>query len=211
MEILRSELRNINTDLNLEVEDVIVMQKNQQTAHFPVAAVLKAVERHIPTLYSVDGGELEEYRVDEILGAAFDMKKVAVEQEKAKEEKRPMSEQNITYNITNNFSGDFHGDQNCGSTVNHNTTEDAKELLQQFLTYLDRRDEKTAKALMDLLETLRKNQEPAVQELAADVENGTKKGKNIFQSFTSAVGKALEVGANAVAIAPVIEKFLAGL
>ncbi|MCD8189362.1 MAG: ADP-ribosylation factor-like protein [Clostridiales bacterium] len=139
LEILRNELRNINTDLNLEAEDVIVMQKNKQIAHFPVSAVLKAKDRNISALYSVDGGELEEYRVDEILGAAFDMDKVAAEQEKAEEEKRPMSEQYIAYNITNNFSGDFHGDQNYGSTVNHNTTEDAKKLLQQFLDYLEPR------------------------------------------------------------------------
>lgn len=207
---LRSELERINKDLNLDAEDVIVMKKNQQTAHFPVAAVLKAVERHIPTLYSVDGGELEEYRVDEILGAAFDMDKVAAEQEKAEEEKRPMSERYITYNITNNFSGDFHGDQNYGSTVNHNTTEDAKKLLQQFLDYLERRDEKAEALLTEALAALRENREPEVQKLVAEIDDTAKK-KSCLQSVTSVLGKVIEGGANAAAIAAALAPLLAGL
>ncbi|MCD8051057.1 MAG: GTP-binding protein [Clostridiales bacterium] len=209
LEDLRSELERINKDLNLEAEDVIVMQKKRQTAHFPVAAVLKAKKRNIPTLYAMDGGELEEYRVDEILGAAFDMDKVDKEKEKAKEENRPMSEKNMsggnTY-VNNYFSGGLHGGQNFGSTVNNYTSEDAKELLQQFLTYLERRDEKVEALLTSLMADLRKSQEPAVQELVAEVDDTAKK-KGLVPSFIGAFGKALEVGANVATFAPFIYKY----
>ncbi|MCD8352731.1 MAG: ADP-ribosylation factor-like protein [Clostridiales bacterium] len=198
---LRSELERINKDLNLEAEDVIVMKKNQQTAHFPVAALLKAVERNIPTLYAMDDGELEEYRVNDILGAAFDMDKVDKEKEKAKEENRPMSEKNMsggdTY-INNYFSGGLHGGQNFGSTVNNYTTEDAKELLQQVL---DHQERVTAQFTDALLEILRESREQPVQKLVAEVEPAPQK-KNPLEVTRDLLSDSSNLATVASAVAP---------
>ncbi|MCD8008845.1 MAG: leucine-rich repeat domain-containing protein, partial [Clostridiales bacterium] len=210
LEILRSELRAINTDLNLEAEDVFVMRKNQQTAHFPVSAVLKAVDRNISALYSVDGGELEEYQVNEILGAAFDMEKVEKEKKKAEEEKRPMSEKYILdFSNAQNVNLALNSTVTDSFSINHfndQASEEAENLLQQVLAH----QERVTEQFMDkLLEVLRESREQSVQKLVAEVDTAPQKKKSRLEVVRDLLSDGSNLATVAGAIGPHLPTLLA--
>ncbi len=152
LQTLRQEILHINQELNLQAKEYIVMQKNKQTARFPLIPVLKAKTKGITVLPSLEDDELEMYPVDDILGTALGTENIEsinrAIRESPQQDPASVMQQTIVQGNYYNFS-------NCPI---RNSSADAERILQTVLEHQDTANDRLVTTLISIFESQKRRQ-----------------------------------------------------
>ena len=169
LQTLRQEILHINQELNLQAKEYIVMQKNKQTARFPLIPVLKAKTKGITVLPSLEDDELEMYPVDDILGTALGTENIEsinrAIRESPQQDPASVMQQTIVQGNYYNFS-------NCPI---RNSSADAERILQTVLEHQDTANDRLVTTLISIFESQNAGKE--VQQLAQEMKKDAKDKK----------------------------------
>ena len=201
LQTLRQEILRINQELDLQAKEYIVMQKNKQTARFPLIPVLKAKTKGITALPSLEDDELEMYPVDDILGTALGTENI----ESINRAIRESPQQDLASVMQQTIvQGNYYNFSNCPI---RNSSADAERILQTVLEHQDTANDRLVTTLISIFESQNAGKE--VQQLAQEMKKDAKdKKQNPLARLAGFVKQTADTADNFKKLAAILTPFV---